>query len=201
MISALLVLISSVSVFAQNVKPYVVDLNKLSAVNDDKTMSFNKTTKTFTLTANDRLENGGSKSLYLWLNSLDISSYNIVRVKYRIPNEEDYGFILTTDYDDDTLDWNRDKSTYCPSYLNEMVIPLKSGQKRLNGFCISATWGVSSGKFVIESITLEKEANSKPTDINANDEPPVIDAAANGSFDDSLVAWDFVKKTWSRLAV
>ena len=194
MISALLVLISSVSVFAQNVKPYVVGLNKLSAVNDDKTMSFNKTTKTFTLTANDRLENGGSKSLYLWLNSLDISSYNIVRVKYRIPNEEDYGFILTTDYDDDTLEWNKDKSTYCPSFLNEMVIPIKSGQKRLNGFCISATWGVSSGKFVIESITLEKEANSKPTDINANDEPPVIDAAANGSFDDSLVAWDFVKK-------
>ena len=119
--------------FAQNVKPYVVDLNKLSAVNDDKTMSFNKTTKTFTLTANDRLEYGGSKSLYLWLNSLDISSYNIVRVKYSVPNEEDYGFILTTDYDDDTLDWNKDKSTYCPSYLNEMVIPILSNQQTLNG--------------------------------------------------------------------
>ena len=180
--------------FAQNVKPYQIDLSRIPSVNDDKTMSFNKTTKTFTLTANDRLEYGGSKSLYLWLNSLDISSYNIVRVKYSVPNEEDYGFILTTDYDDDTLDWNKDKSTYCPSFLNEMVIPIKSGQKRLNGFCISATWGVSSGKFVIESITLEKEANSKPTDIRANDEPPVIDAAANGSFDDSLVAWDFVKK-------
>ena len=182
------------AVFAQDVKPYTVDLNSLSAVSDDKTLSFNKATKTFTVTANSNLEYGGSKSLYLWLNSLDISSYNIVRVKYSVPNEEDYGFILTTDYDDDTLDWNKDKSTYCPSFFNEMVIPLKSGQKRLNGFCISATWGVSSGKFVIESITLEKEANSKPTDIRANDEPPVIDAAANGSFDDSLIAWDFVKK-------
>ena len=194
LISALLLLFTSISVFAQNVKPYTVDLNSLSAVSDDKTLSFNKATKTFTVTANSNLEYGGSKSIYLWLNSLDISSYNIVRVKYRIPNEEDYGFILTTDYDDDTLDWNKDKSTYCPSFLNEMVIPIKSGQKRLNGFCISATWGVSSGKFVIESITLEKDANSKPTDILANDEPPVIDAAANGSFDDSLVAWDFVKK-------
>ena len=180
--------------FAQNIKPYVVDLNKLSAVNDDKTMSFNKTTKTFTLTANDRLEYGGSKSLYLWLNSLDISSYNIVRVKYSVPNEEDYGFILTTDYDDDTLDWNKDKSTYCPSYLNEMVIPLKSSQKRLNGVCISAAWNVRSGNFVIDSITLENEANPKLTDIRANDEPPVIDTAAKGSFDDSLIAWDFVKK-------
>ena len=194
LISALLLLFTSISVFAQNVKPYTVDLNSLSAVSDDKTLSFNKATKTFTVTANSNLEYGGSKSLYLWLNSLDISSYNIVRVKYSVPNEEDYGFILTTDYDDDTLDWNKDKSTYCPSFLNEMVIPIKSGQKRLNGFCISATWGVSSGKFVIESITLEKDANSKPTDILANDEPPVIDAAANGSFDDSLVAWDFVKK-------
>ena len=194
LISALLLLFTSISVFAQNVKPYTVDLNSLSAVSDDKTLSFNKATKTFTVTANSNLEYGGSKSIYLWLNSLDISSYNIVRVKYRIPNEEDYGFILTTDYDDDTLDWNKDKSTYCPSFLNEMVIPIKSGQKRLNGFCISATWGVSSGKFIIESITLEKDANSKPTDILANDEPPVIDAAANGSFDDSLVAWDFVKK-------
>ena len=139
--------------FAQNVKPYTVDLNSLSAVSDDKTLSFNKATKTFTVKANTNLEYGGNKSIYLWLNSLDISSYNIVRVKYRIPNEEDYGFILTTDYDDDTLDWNKDKSTYCPSFLNEMVIPVKSGQKRLNGFCISATWGVSSGKFIIESIT------------------------------------------------
>ena len=173
---------------------YTVDLSQIASESDDKTLSFNKATKTFTVKANSNLEYGGSKSLYLWLNSLDISSYNIVRVKYRIPNEEDYGFILITDYDDDSLDWERDKSTYCPSFLNEMVIPIKSGQKRLNGFCISATWGVSSGKFIIESITLEKEANPKPTDIRANDEPPVIDAAANGSFDDSLVAWDFVKK-------
>ena len=180
--------------FAQDVKPYTVDLNSLSAVSDDKTLSFNKATKTFTVTANSNLEYGGSKSLYLWLNYLDISSYNIVRVKYSVPNEEDYGFILTTDYDDDTLDWNKDKSTYCPSYLNEMVIPLKSGQKRLNGVCISAAWNVRSGNFVIDSITLENEANPKLTDVRANDEPPVIDTAAKGSFDDSLIAWDFVKK-------
>ena len=54
--------------FAQDVKPYTVDLNSLSAVSDDKTLSFNKATKTFTVTANSNLEYGGSKSLYLWLN-------------------------------------------------------------------------------------------------------------------------------------
>ena len=75
-----------------------------------------------------------------------------------------------------------------------MVIPLKSGQKRLNGICLASAWNVPSGKFVIESITLEKVENPKLTDIRANDEPPVIDTAASGSFDDSLIAWDFVKK-------
>ena len=87
----------AMTIFAQNVKPYTVNLNSLAAVSDDKTLSFNKATKTFTVKANTNLEYGGSKSLYLWLNSLDISNYNIVRVKYSVPNEEDYGFILTTD--------------------------------------------------------------------------------------------------------
>ena len=37
------------AVFAQNVKPYVVDLNQMPATNNDKTATFDKTTKTITI--------------------------------------------------------------------------------------------------------------------------------------------------------
>lgn len=176
--------------FAQSV--YTVDLNKLPAVNDDKTATYDKVTKTVTVTANDKLQYGGNKGIYLWLNNLDISSYNIARVKYKVIG--DYGFHFTLNYDDNTLDWNNDKTTYCPSYLNEMLIPLKSNQKRLNGIAVAGTWNVPYEQFVIESITLEKVANPVMTDIYASSEPPVIDTTKNGKFDDKISAWDYVNK-------
>ncbi len=178
--------------FAQDVKPYVVDLSKMPAVNDDKTATFDKATKTVTVTANDKLQYGGSKGVYLGLNSLDISAYNIARVKYKVIG--DYGFHFTLDYDDNTLDWNYDKTTYCPSYLNEMVIPLKSNQRRLKGINAQGTWNVPYEQFVVETVTLEKVDNPKLTDIYASDEPPVIDKATSGNFDDKISAWDYVKK-------
>lgn len=176
--------------FAQSV--YTVDLNKLPAVNEDKTATFDKATKTVTVTANDKLQYGGNKGIYLWLNNLDISSYNIARVKYKVIG--DYGFHFTLNYDDNTLDWNNDKTTYCPSYLNEMLIPLKSNQKRLNGIAVAGTWNVPYEQFVIESITLEKVANPVMADIYASSEPPVIDTTKNGKFDDKISAWDYVNK-------
>ena len=176
--------------FAQNV--YKVDLSKFPAVNEDKTATFDKATKTVTVTANDKLQYGGSKGVYLGLNSLDISAYNIARVKYKVIG--DYGFHFTMDYDDNTLDWLYDKTTYCPSYLNEMVIPLKSNQKRLKGIKAEGTWNVPYEQFVIESVSFEKVANPVQTDVYASNEAPVIDTAESGSFDDKISAWDFVKK-------
>lgn len=176
--------------FAQSV--YTVDLNKLPTVNDDKTATFDKTTKTVTVTANDKLQYGGSKGVYLWLDRLDISAYNIARVKYKVIG--DYGFHFTLDYDDNTLDWNYDKTTYCPSYLNEMVIPLKSNQRRLKGINAQGTWNVPYEQFVIESVSFEKVANPVQTDVHASNEPPVIDKATSGKFDDKISAWDYVNK-------
>ena len=54
--ACLILICCAVTIFAQNVKPYVVDLNKMPAVNDDKTATFDKTTKTVTVTANDKLQ-------------------------------------------------------------------------------------------------------------------------------------------------
>ena len=176
--------------FAQSV--YTVDLNKLPAVNEVKTATFDKATKTVTVTANEKLQYGGDKGVYLWLDRMDISGYNIARVKYKVIG--DYGFHFVLDYDDDKLDWDRDKSTYCPSYLNEMVIPLIPNQKKLRGISFAGTWNVPYEQFVIESVTLEKVSNPTKTDIYASNEPAVIDKATSGNFDDKISAWDYVKK-------
>ena len=172
--------------FAQNV--YTVDLSKMPAVNDNKTATFDKATKTFTVKRENTSEWAG---IYLWLNNLDIHDYNIARVKYKVIG--DYGFHFELDYSDVTLDWT-EKQTYCPSYLNEMVIPLMSNQRRLKGISVSGTWTVPYEQFIIESVTLEKVSNPVKTDIYASNEPPVIDTAKNGKFDNEISAWDYVNK-------
>ena len=171
--------------FAQNVKPYTVDLNKMPAVNDDNTATFDKASKTVTVKSAT-----GNRGIYLWLDRMDISSYNIVRVKYKALG--DYGFFFTVD-SDDNIKWD-DKTTYCHSYLNEMVIPLLTNQKKLNGICFSGWWDTSYEQFAIESVTFEKVSNPVKTDIYSSNEPPVIDTATIGKFDDKINAWDFVKK-------
>ncbi|MBR5096816.1 MAG: hypothetical protein IK094_06910, partial [Treponema sp.] len=176
-------------VFAQNVKPYVVDLNKFPAVNDDKTATFDKETKTVTVTANPKLQYGGNKGVYLWLNKIDISSYNIARVKYKAA---DFGFQFNFDYDDNnTLEWY-EKATYCPTYLNEMIIPLDKKYKKLKGISFQGVY-LPHQQFVVESVAFEKVANPVKTDIYLSDEPPVVDTATNVSIDANLDAWDFVK--------
>ena len=92
--------------FAQNVKPYTVDLNRFPAVNDEKTAFFDKKTGTVSTKGQDA-------GLYLWL-GLDVSNYNIVRVKYKAVDGT--GFMFTTDYADQVIEWEK-QTTYCPSYL------------------------------------------------------------------------------------
>ena len=178
-------------VFAQSVKPYVVDLSKMASVNEDKTAAFNKATKTVTVTANPKLQYGGNKGVYLWLNNLNISGYNIVRVKYKAIG--DYGFMFGLDYSNKKIQ-SYDREAYCPSYLSEMMIPLKSNEKILNGFYVCGAWNVPYEQFVIESVSFEKVPNPAKTDVYASDEPPVVDTAANGNYDDKISAWNYVKK-------
>ena len=161
-------------------------MNKLETVNEENTATFDKATKTITIKSTT-----GDRGLYLWLDDMDISSYNIARIKYRVIG--DYGFIFTPNYNDDSIEWDY-KSTYCPSYLNEMVIPFKSNQKRLDGIKFWGAWHVPYQQFVIESVTFEKVENPVITDVYACDEPPIVDTAASGQFDDKISAWDYIKK-------
>ena len=176
--------------FAQSTNIYEVDLSKMPAVSDNKCMTFDKATKTFTVKRENTSEWAG---IYLWLNNFDISDYNIARVKYKVTG--DYGFHFELDYSDVTLDWT-EKQTYCPSYLNEMVIPLMSNQRRLNGIAVAGTWTVPYEQFIIESVTLEKVTNPVKTDVyaNINNDPPVIDTARNGTINEKIDAWDFIKE-------
>ena len=172
--------------FAQNVKPYVVDLNTFPASNDQKTVRFNKATKTFTI--NGEAEEW--KGIGIWpYGGFDISDYNIARIKYNVPG--DYGFHFSLDYEDEAIS-GVDEQTYCPSYLTEMVIPLIPGQKTIHGIILAASWHIENVQFTVESITFEKVANPVKTNVNASNEPPVIDTAKKGTFNDKLTAWDFV---------
>ena len=188
LLSALLVLISSVSVFAQNVKPYVVDLNKNPAVSYDKGITYNKATKTYTIKQQDKVYG-------IWTGDVDPTKYNIVRIKYKILGN--YGLRFNVSYDDPSLEWYK-TCTYLPTYLNEMVIPLLSNQKKINDIWIGSMGGIPyeqlNEQFIIESISFEKVADPKKTDVYACDEPPVIDKATAVTIDGKTDAWDFVQK-------
>ncbi len=182
----LILICCAVAVFAQSV--YEVDLNKLPDVSYDKGVTYDKTTKTLRIKERD-------KGFGIWTGDLNISNYNIVRIKYKVLGN--YGFQVYLNYDDEKLEYY-EKGTYFPTYLNEMVIPLLSNQKKINDIFIKGTWDVPyeqlNEKIVIESITFEKVANPVKTDIYRSNEPPVIDAAKSTSIDEKLDAWDFVNE-------
>lgn len=127
----LILICCAMAAFAQNVKPYKVDLNRMPAVNGDKTATFDKATKTVTFNSKKDW-----KSLSLFLSNMDITTYNIARVKYRALG--DYGFIFELKYTNNNGNWN-EMQTYCPSYLTEMVIPLLPKYDKLNQIAFAAS--------------------------------------------------------------
>ena len=162
----------------------MVDLSRMPVVNNDNTVTFDKATNTFTI-QKDYLRQTG---ISIWLGQ-DISSYNILRIKYKAL-VDDIGFFLFIDYKNDNLDDYKDswwdRNTYCPSYLTEMIIPLKNGMKNLNSLGFFSLNSLINGQFIIESITLEKVANPVKTDIWATNAAPVIDTATKGTIDENL---------------
>ena len=169
-----------------NKKIYTVDLNNFEESNAEKTITFDKQTKIVTVSGEQEYE-----AVYAYL-GLDISNYNIIRIKYKVLG--DYGFHLIPDYDDESVEWEDREKNYCPSNLTEMVFPFIEGQPKLNGIALRGPWGTST-KFKVDSITIEKVSNPVKTDVYASNESPVIDAATSGTIDANLSAWDFVKTT------
>ena len=172
--------------FAQDVKPFKIDLNNIEAVNGDKTMTYDKASRVITIDRDYEEQVG----LGLWLDK-DISSYNIIRIKYEALG--DYGFHLYACYKNDPSPDYWGDSTYCPSYLTEMVIPIKDGVTNLEILNFMSVNHIRKYKFRIDEITLEKVSNPQKIDIAApTGEAPIIDTATSGKFNDSISAWDFV---------
>lgn len=175
--------------FAQNVKPYSVDLSRIPAASEDKTATYDKTSRTMIIKAAK-----GQRGLSLWFgeNGLDISNYNIIRIKYK--NLGEVGFQIATNYEDSSISWER-KVNYCPSNLNEMVIPLIPGQKKIKDFWFEGTYNTDYPvKVVFDSISFEKVSNPEKTDIFKSNESPVIDTAKTENIDSKISSWDYVKK-------
>ena len=169
----------------QNEKPYKIDLSHIETSNDDNSMTFDKASGIVTVNR-DYIN---QSCLGLWVDE-DITNYNILRIKYKALG--DYGFHINTEYENDpTSDWWGD-NTYCPSYLTEMVIPIKTGVTKLKFITISSVSYIWTYKFRIDEITLEKVSNPQKTDVAVSNEPPLIDTASDGTFNDSISAWDFV---------
>ena len=171
--------------FAQNV--YQLDLNKFPATNETKTAAYDKASKTVTLNSK-----GDDANLFMWLEQLDISKYNIIRIRYS--SLDNCGFYFSLNYADSNVNW-QDAVSWCPSYLSEVVIPLISGQKKLNGISINKDkfYCYDKMRIKLESITLEKVDNPKKTDFFDYEETPVIDTAATVTINAKATAWDFVK--------
>ena len=171
----------------------------MTAENGDKTATFDKATNTITI----KKDYDDQTGLDIWLFQ-DISDFNIIRVKYRVDGVDGIGFHLFIDYENDNLDDYENpwfgRLTYCPSYLTEMVIPLKNGMQQINKIGFFCPNYVKDEKFVIQSVTLEQISNPQKTDVWAAAVQPVIDNETTGNIDDTISAWDYVKNLSTGLA-
>ena len=177
--------------FAQNVKPYKLDLSRMGASNEEKTATFDKKTGMVTINKPGKLDEDAG--VYYWLDSMDVSAYNIIRVKYEALNDD--GFILNVDFPNEANNFNwADRIVYCPSYLTEMVIPITPYPKTFYGLFFQADWHTSYQQFIIKEISFEKVDNPVLTNIHITDDKPVVDTAPNPTINAKADAWDFVPK-------
>ena len=175
--------------FAQNI--YKLDLNNFPARNDDKTISYDKKTGKVTIDKHGDVRT--TTTLFYWLNNMDVSAYNIIRIKYEAP--DGIGFSLHVAYPEgqDSYSWY-ETGIYCPSYLTEMVFPITAYPDQLERLLIASPWGANTCQFTIKEITFEKVDNPVYTNIHITNEPPVVDKATKTTIDAKADAWDFVPK-------
>ena len=172
--------------FAQNI--YKLDLSGPFVGYDNKTTSFDK--KTSTVTINRHGDIKADAGLSYWLDNMDVSAYNIIRIKYEVKG--DYGFQLYVNFENDSsFNWC-DRCVYCPSYLTEMVFPITTFPKKLLGIYIDAAWNIDYQQFIVKEITFEKVDNPVKTSSHSPDDAPIIDAAKNSTINPKADAWDFV---------
>ena len=88
---------------------------------------------------------------------MDISDYNIIRIKYQALN--DVGFLFSANYSDVQLEWP-DYAVYCPSYLTEIVFPIPSYEKHLESIYMWGAYNTDYEQFIINGVTIRLQVCS-----------------------------------------
>ena len=173
--------------FAQSI--YKLDLAGPFVGYDSKTSAFDKKTGTVTINRHGDLK--ADAGISYWLNNMDVSAYNIIRIKYEAKGNT--GFQVYVSFDDASVRWN-EKGVYCPSYLNEMVFPITAYPKKIDSLYFEGAWNTDYEQFVLKEVTFEKVDNPVKTNVNGIDNKPVVDTATKTTIDAKYNAWDFVLK-------
>lgn len=170
----------------EDVKPYVLDLSKFGQPDNDMG-TYDTQTHIISINDSKYLERRGS-TVYCWLDYLDASEYNCVRVKYEAL---DYGFVFNIHDDKDYS-----QQCYFPSSINEFLLPFddKIDKTKLKGVSLSLGLGTREQTVKIKEISFEYVENVQKTDVWATNKAAVIDTASEGTYDDSIYSWDYVKK-------
>ena len=174
---------------SQSENIYKIDLSKLPAANDTNTATFDKNTGTITI---DR--HGDEKAdagIFCWVGDVDVSAYNIIRIKYKALDEVGFNFFVNST--DESIRWH-EKGVYCPSYMTEIVFPITAYPKKFDGIYIEGAYKTNTEKFIIKDISFEKISNPQITNIHVSDAKPVVDSATQTTIDADNDAWDFVQK-------
>ena len=74
---------------------YKIDLSKLPASNEEKTATYDN--KTGIITINRQGDEKADAGIFYWLNNMDVSAYNIIRIKYEALDEFGFNFFVFSD--------------------------------------------------------------------------------------------------------
>lgn len=169
-----------------NIKSFALDLSQFNQPENDMG-TYNTETHVLSIDDKEYLQKRNS-NIYYWLNYLDATEYNCVRIKYNSP---EYGFVVAVQDDNEKV-----LECYLPSYLTEFVLPLDNSidTKKLRGLYFLAGFGNPKQTIELKEMAFEYIENVKKTDVWVTSHSPVKDTASQGSFDDTVSSWDFVKK-------
>lgn len=159
-----------------------LDISKFEAWGD---CSYDKNTGLY-------ITNKPTECIGLWVNgqTKDWEKYNCIRVKYET---QDYGFFLVQQFADDMdkKDFYYDEY-YCPSNMNEFIIPLnKEHLSSITGIMIKGIWE-NNVHVTIKELTLLEKDNPGPSKTYKETGEKVLDTGSVKKIDSSIDAWDYV---------
>lgn len=161
------------------------NLSNFAPLPDTTGATFNTTTHVFATTEKD-------SEIHAWLGQTDLSGYNCVKIKYSTDN---YGFFFGIIYHTDSQGDIHDEY-YCPSNLNEFIIPLqKERMDKIGNMYLRNIMNHADSSVTIKSITFLNRQDPGPSKTYSTSSiTPVVDSKTDeeAEFDERFDAWDFL---------